>query len=186
VARRLVWQTEKRRAIAKIRKLKEQIDQLKAEEQRYERSRRTRQKSPRFATGKIAAAESRVAESLNTNLRRFKKGSADAEGKKSTRKIIAKLVRQVGLAFRRAACWKAKHRKLVTDGGAPPSARWWDKTMLLGHAFFECSSPQFGAGLSDAKTPDRLIYLFWDRRASAKTELARARLAEFSLRRRKS
>src|SRR5262249_1451910 len=52
------WQTEKD-AIAKIRKLKEQIDQLKAEEQRYERAGELA-KVAEIRYGKIAAPEAEL------------------------------------------------------------------------------------------------------------------------------
>src|SRR5256886_14664057 len=163
------WQTEKD-AISKIRKLKEQIDQLKAEEQRYERSGELA-KVAEIRYGKIAAAEAEL---------RKAEQQSDA-GQKGARMLkeevdeedIAKLVSKwTGIPVGRLL--EGEAQKLVHM-----EERLRQRVVGQEDALGRVSNAvrRSRAGLSDAKRPIG-SFIFLGPTGVGKTELARA-LAEF-------
>ena len=168
-AKKARWQTEKD-AISKIRKLKEQIDQLKAEEQRYERAGELA-KVAEIRYGKIAAAESEL---------RKAEQQSDA-GQKGSRMLkedvdeedIAKLVSKwTGIPVGRLL--EGEAQKLVHM-----EERLRQRVVGQDDALGRVSNAvrRSRAGLSDTKRPIG-SFIFLGPTGVGKTELARA-LAEF-------
>ncbi len=168
-AKKARWQTEKD-AISKIRKLKEQIDQLRAEEQRYERAGELA-KVAEIRYGKISAAE--------TELKKAEQQS-DA-GHKGSRMLkeevdeedIAKLVSKwTGIPTGRLL--EGEAQKLVHM-----EERLRQRVVGQDDALGRVSNAvrRSRAGLSDTKRPIG-SFIFLGPTGVGKTELARA-LAEF-------
>ncbi len=168
-AKKTRWQTEKE-AISKIRKLKEQIEQLKAEEQRYERAGELA-KVAEIRYGKIAAAEAalRKAEQESGALQkgsRMLKEEVDEED-------IAKLVSKwTGIPVGRLL--EGEAQKLVHM-----EERLRQRVVGQDDALARVSNAvrRSRAGLSDTKRPIG-SFIFLGPTGVGKTELARA-LAEF-------
>ncbi len=168
-AKKARWQTEKD-AIGKIRKLKEQIDQLKAEEQRYERAGELA-KVAEIRYGKIAAAEAELkkAEQESDKLQkgsRMLKEEVDEED-------IAKLVSKwTGIPTGRLL--EGEAQKLVHM-----EERLHQHVVGQDDALARVSNAvrRSRAGLSDTKRPIG-SFIFLGPTGVGKTELARA-LAEF-------
>jgi len=168
-AKKARWQAEKA-AITKIRKFKEQIDQLKAEEQRYERSGELA-KVAEIRYGKIAAAEAelRKAESESAAVQkgsRMLKEEVDEED-------IAKLVSK----------WTGIPTGRLLEGEAQKLVHMEERLRQRvvgqedGLARVSNAVRRSRAGLSDAKRPIG-SFIFLGPTGVGKTELARA-LAEF-------
>jgi ATP-dependent Clp protease ATP-binding subunit ClpB len=168
-AKKARWQTEKD-AIFKIRKLKEQIDQLKAEEQRYERAGELA-KVAEIRYGKIATAEAalRKAEQESDTVQkgsRMLKEEVDEED-------IAKLVSK----------WTGIPTGRLLEGEAQKLVHMEERLRrrVVGQedALGRVSNAvrRSRAGLSDAKRPIG-SFIFLGPTGVGKTELARA-LAEF-------
>jgi ATP-dependent Clp protease ATP-binding subunit ClpB len=168
-AKKARWQTEKD-AISKIRKLKEQIDQLKAEEQRYERAGELA-KVAEIRYGKIATAEAalRKAEQESDTVQkgsRMLKEEVDEED-------IAKLVSK----------WTGIPTGRLLEGEAQKLVHMEERLRrrVVGQedALGRVSNAvrRSRAGLSDAKRPIG-SFIFLGPTGVGKTELARA-LAEF-------
>jgi len=168
-AKKARWQTEKD-AISKIRKLKEQIDQLKAEEQRFERAGELA-KVAEIRYGKIAAAEA--------ELKKAEQQSAAAQ--KGSRMLkeevdeedIAKLVSKwTGIPVGRLL--EGEAQKLVHM-----EERLRQRVVGQDDALARVSNAvrRSRAGLSDTKRPIG-SFIFLGPTGVGKTELARA-LAEF-------
>src|SRR5258707_315764 len=168
-AKKARWQTEKD-AISKIRKLKEQIDQLKGEEQRYERAGELA-KVAEIRYGKIAAAEAalRKAEQESDAVQkgsRMLKEEVDEED-------IAKLVSKwTGIPVGRLLEGEAQKLVRVEE-------RLRQRVVGQDDALARVSNAvrRSRAGLSDAKRPIG-SFIFLGPTGVGKTELARA-LAEF-------
>jgi len=168
-ARKARWQAEKE-AIAKIRKLKEQIEQLKAEEQRYERA-GDLAKVAEIRYGKIAAAE----RDLKQAQERFASVQKDAPMLKEEvdEEDIAKLVSK----------WTGIPTGRLLEGEAQKLVRMEERLRqrVVGQedALGRVSNAvrRNRAGLSDAKRPIG-SFIFLGPTGVGKTELARA-LAEF-------
>jgi ATP-dependent Clp protease ATP-binding subunit ClpB len=168
-AKKARWQTEKD-AIGRIRKLKEQIDQLKAEEQRYERAGELA-KVAEIRYGKIAAAEVELkkAEQQTDALQkgsRMLKEEVDEED-------IAKLVSKwTGIPTGRLL--EGEAQKLVHM-----EERLRQRVVGQEDALESVSNAvrRSRAGLSDSKRPIG-SFIFLGPTGVGKTELARA-LAEF-------
>jgi ATP-dependent Clp protease ATP-binding subunit ClpB len=168
-AKKTRWQTEKE-AISKIRKLKEQIEQLKAEEQRCERAGELA-KVAEIRYGKIAAAEAalRKAEQESGALQkgsRMLKEEVDEED-------IAKLVSKwTGIPVGRLL--EGEAQKLVHM-----EERLRQRVVGQDDALARVSNAvrRSRAGLSDTKRPIG-SFIFLGPTGVGKTELARA-LAEF-------
>jgi len=169
-ARKARWQAEKE-AISKIRKLKEQIEQLKAEEQRYERAGELA-KVAEIRYGKIAqtekelqAAQDRFA-SMQQSGARMLKEEVDEED-------IAKLVSKwTGIPVGRLL--EGEAQKLVHM-----EERLRQRVVGQEDALARVSNAvrRSRAGLSDSKRPIG-SFIFLGPTGVGKTELARA-LAEF-------
>ncbi len=167
--RKARWQAEKE-AIGKIRKLKEQIDQLKAEEQRYERAGELA-KVAEIRYGKIAAAE----RDLKQAQERFTAVQKDAPMLKEEvdEEDIAKLVSK----------WTGIPTGRLLEGEAQKLVRMEERLRqrVVGQddALRRVSNAvrRSRAGLSDAKRPIG-SFIFLGPTGVGKTELARA-LAEF-------
>jgi len=163
------WQTEKE-AIAKIRKLKEQIDQLKAEEQRYERSGELA-KVAEIRYGKIAAAEAELRKAEHESAA-VQKGSRMLK-EEVDEEDIAKLVSK----------WTGIPTGRLLEGEAQKLVRMEERLRqrVVGQddALARVSNAvrRSRAGLSDAKRPIG-SFIFLGPTGVGKTELARA-LAEF-------
>jgi ATP-dependent Clp protease ATP-binding subunit ClpB len=168
-AKKARWQTEKN-AIAKIRKLKEQIDHLKAEEQRYERSGELA-KVAEIRYGKIALAEAELhkAEQQSDAMQkgsRMLKEEVDEED-------IAKLVSK----------WTGIPTGRLLEGEAQKLVHMEERLRqrvvgqedALGRVANAVRRSR--AGLSDTKRPIG-SFIFLGPTGVGKTELARA-LAEF-------
>jgi len=163
------WQTEKE-AIAKIRKLKEQIDQLKAEEQRYERSGELA-KVAEIRYGKIAAAEAELRKAEHESAA-VQKGSRMLK-EEVDEEDIAKLVSKwTGIPTGRLL--EGEAQKLVHM-----EERLRQRVVGQDDALARVSNAvrRSRAGLSDAKRPIG-SFIFLGPTGVGKTELARA-LAEF-------
>jgi ATP-dependent Clp protease ATP-binding subunit ClpB len=168
-ARKARWQTEKE-AIGKIRKLKEQIEQLKAEEQRYERSGELA-KVAEIRYGRIAAAERELKQAeerfgaIQKNTRMLKE-EVDEED-------IAKLVSK----------WTGIPVGRLLEGEAQKLVRMEERLRqrVVGQddalARVANAVRRSRAGLSDTKRPIG-SFIFLGPTGVGKTELARA-LAEF-------
>jgi ATP-dependent Clp protease ATP-binding subunit ClpB len=168
-ARKARWQTEKE-AIGKIRKLKEQIEQLKAEEQRYERSGELA-KVAEIRYGKISAAERELKEAEA----RFASVQKDAPMVKEEvdEEDIAKLVSKwTGIPVGRLL--EGEAQKLVHM-----EERLRQRVVGQEEALARVSNAvrRSRAGLSDNKRPIG-SFIFLGPTGVGKTELARA-LAEF-------
>src|SRR5208283_2308224 len=168
-ARKARWQAEKA-AIAKIRKLKEQIDQLKSEEQRFERAGELA-KVAEIRYGKIAQAERELKEAqerfdgVQKNTRMLKE-EVDEED-------IAKLVSKwTGIPVGRLL--EGEVQKLVHM-----EERLRQRVVGQEDALSRVANAvrRSRAGLSDAKRPIG-SFIFLGPTGVGKTELARA-LAEF-------
>ena len=168
-ARKTRWQTEKE-AIGKIRKLKEQIEQLRAEEQKYERSGELA-KVAEIRYGKIAAAE----RDLQKAQERFSAVQKDAPMLKEEvdEEDIAKLVSKwTGIPTGRLL--EGEAQKLVHM-----EERLRQRVVGQDDALQRVSNAvrRSRAGLSDTKRPIG-SFIFLGPTGVGKTELARA-LAEF-------
>ncbi|HEX3120787.1 MAG TPA: AAA family ATPase, partial [Candidatus Acidoferrum sp.] len=168
-ARKARWQAEKD-AIGNIRKLKEQIEQLNAEAQRYERSGELA-KVAEIRYGRIAAAE----RDLKQAEERFAKVQKDAPMLKEEvdEEDIAKLVSKwTGIPTGRLL--EGEAQKLVKM-----EARLRDRVVGQDDALARVSNAvrRSRAGLSDTKRPIG-SFIFLGPTGVGKTELARA-LAEF-------
>jgi ATP-dependent Clp protease ATP-binding subunit ClpB len=167
--RKARWQTEKE-AIGKLRKLKEQIENLKAEEQRYERAGELA-KVAEIRYGKIAAAE----RDLKDAQERFAAVQKDAPMLKEEvdEEDIAKLVSKwTGIPAGRLL--EGEAQKLVHMEG-----RLQQRVVGQDDALARVSNAvrRSRAGLSDPKRPIG-SFIFLGPTGVGKTELARA-LAEF-------
>ncbi len=169
-ARKSRWQAEKE-AISKIRKLKEQIEQLKAEEQRYERAGELA-KVAEFRYGKIAQTEKELElaqerfASMQQSGTRMLKEEVDEED-------IAKLVSKwTGIPVGRLL--EGEAQKLVHM-----EERLRQRVVGQEDALARVSNAvrRSRAGLSDSKRPIG-SFIFLGPTGVGKTELARA-LAEF-------
>jgi len=168
-ARKARWQAEKE-AIGKIRKLKEQIEQLKAEEQRYERA-GDLAKVAEIRYGKISAAE----RDLKQAQERFSSVQKDAPMLKEEvdEEDIAKLVSKwTGIPTGRLL--EGEAQKLVHM-----EERLRQRVVGQDEALARVSNAvrRSRAGLSDSKRPIG-SFIFLGPTGVGKTELARA-LAEF-------
>src|SRR5712672_1398495 len=168
-ARKTRWQAEKE-AIGKIRKLKEQIEQLRAEEQKYERSGELA-KVAEIRYGKIAAAE----RDLQKAQERFSAVQKDAPMLKEEvdEEDIAKLVSKwTGIPTGRLL--EGEAQKLVHM-----EERLRQRVVGQDDALQRVSNAvrRSRAGLSDTKRPIG-SFIFLGPTGVGKTELARA-LAEF-------
>ncbi len=167
--RKARWQAEKE-AIGKIRKLKEQIEQLKAEEQKYERAGELA-KVAEIRYGKITAAEHDLAQAQE----RFSAVQKDAPMLKEEvdEEDIAKLVSK----------WTGIPAGRLLEGEAQKLVHMEDRLRqrVVGQdeALGRVSNAvrRSRAGLSDAKRPIG-SFIFLGPTGVGKTELARA-LAEF-------
>ncbi|HEY2119014.1 MAG TPA: ATP-dependent chaperone ClpB [Candidatus Acidoferrum sp.] len=168
--RKARWQSEKE-AISKIRKLKEQIEQLKAEEQRYERAGELA-KVAEIRYGKIAQVEQEIKtaqerfNSMQTGGTRMLKEEVDEED-------IAKLVSKwTGIPVGRLL--EGEAQKLVHM-----EERLRHRVVGQEDALARVSNAvrRSRAGLSDSKRPIG-SFIFLGPTGVGKTELARA-LAEF-------
>jgi ATP-dependent Clp protease ATP-binding subunit ClpB len=168
-AKKARWQAEKA-AIGKIRKLKEQIEQLKAEEQRYERSGELA-KVAEIRYGKLSAAE----RELTGAQERFASVQKDSPMLKEEvdEQDIAKLVSK----------WTGIPTGRLLEGEAQKLVRMEErlKQRVVGQdealARVANAVRRSRAGLSDAKRPIG-SFIFLGPTGVGKTELARA-LAEF-------
>ncbi len=151
------WQTEKE-AITKIRKLKEQIDQLKAEEQRYERSGELA-KVAEIRYGKIAAAEAELRKAEHESAA-VQKGSRMLK-EEVDEEDIAKLVSK----------WTGIPTGRLLEGEAQKLVRMEERLRQR-----VVGQEDALARVSNAVRRGRSVHLsFWDRRASAKpNSLARS------------
>src|SRR5271157_264643 len=168
-ARKARWQAEKAE-IAKIRKLKEQIDQLKAEEQRFERAGELA-KVAEIRYGKIAQAERELKEAQD----RFASVQKDSPMLKEEvdEEDIAKLVSKwTGIPAGRLL--EGEAQKLVHM-----EERLTQRVVGQDEALGRVANAvrRSRAGLSDAKRPIG-SFIFLGPTGVGKTELARA-LAEF-------
>src|SRR3989475_381545 len=168
-ARKARWQAEKE-AIGKIRKLKEKIEQLKAEEQRYERAGELAQVAE-IRYGKIAAAE----RELQQAQQRFASLQKDAPMLKEEvdEEDIAKLVSKwTGIPAGRLL--EGEAQKLVHM-----EERLRQRVVGQDDALARVANAvrRSRAGLSDARRPIG-SFIFLGPTGVGKTELARA-LAEF-------
>jgi ATP-dependent Clp protease ATP-binding subunit ClpB len=168
-ARKARWQAEKE-AIGKIRKLKEQIEQLRAEEQRFERAGELA-KVAEIRYGKIAAAE----QELKKAEERFQSVQKDSPMLKEEvdEEDIAKLVSKwTGIPAGRLL--EGEAQKLVHM-----EERLRQRVVGQDEALARVSNAvrRSRAGLSDAKRPIG-SFIFLGPTGVGKTELARA-LAEF-------
>ena len=168
-ARKARWQAEKE-AISKIRKLKERIDQLRAEEQRFERAGELA-KVAEIRYGKIAAAE----RELKVAEERFASVQKDAPMLKEEvdEEDIAKLVSK----------WTGIPTGRLMEGEAQKLVHMEErlKQRVVGQdealARVANAVRRSRAGLSDSKRPIG-SFIFLGPTGVGKTELARA-LAEF-------
>src|SRR6059058_111122 len=163
------WQAEKE-AIGKIRKIKEQIEQLKAEEQRYERAGELA-KVAEIRYGKIAAAE----RELQQAQQRFASVQKDAPMLKEEvdEEDIAKLVSKwTGIPAGRLLEGEAQKLVHMEERLRQRVVGQEDALARVANAVRRSR-----AGLSDAKRPVG-SFIFLGLTGVGKTELARA-LAEF-------
>jgi ATP-dependent Clp protease ATP-binding subunit ClpB len=168
-ARKARWQTEKE-AIGKIRKLKEQIEQLKAEAERYERSGELA-KVAEIRYGKIAVAERELKEAEE----RFRAMQKNAPMLKEEvdEEDIAKLVSKwTGIPVGRLLEGEAQKLVKMEDRLRQRVVGQDDALARVANAVRRSR-----AGLSDPKRPIG-SFIFLGPTGVGKTELARA-LAEF-------
>jgi ATP-dependent Clp protease ATP-binding subunit ClpB len=169
-ARKARWQAEKA-AIMKIRKLKEQIEQLKAEEQRYERAGELA-KVAEIRYGKIAQAERELKEAQDRFAEMQQKGTRMLK-EEVDEEDIAKLVSKwTGIPVGRLL--EGEAQKLVHM-----EKRLRQRVVGQDDALARVANAvrRSRAGLSDTKRPIG-SFLFLGPTGVGKTELARA-LAEF-------
>jgi ATP-dependent Clp protease ATP-binding subunit ClpB len=167
--RKARWQAEKE-AIGKIRKLKEQIEQLKAEAERYERAGELA-KVAEVRYGKIAQAE----KELNAAQERFTAVQKDAPMLKEEvdEEDIAKLVSKwTGIPVGRLLEGEAQKLVHMEERLRQRVVGQYDALSRVANAVRRSR-----AGLSDAKRPIG-SFIFLGPTGVGKTELARA-LAEF-------
>jgi len=168
-ARKTRWQAEKE-AIARIRKLKEQIEQLKAEEQKYERAGELA-KVAEIRYGKIAAAEKELKQAQE----RFASVQKDAPMLKEEvdEEDIAKLVSKwTGIPVGRLLEGEAQKLVHMEERLRQRVVGQDDTLSRVANAVRRSR-----AGLSDMKRPIG-SFIFLGPTGVGKTELARA-LAEF-------
>jgi ATP-dependent Clp protease ATP-binding subunit ClpB len=169
-ARKARWQAEKD-AISKIRKLKEQIEQLKAEEQRYERTGELA-KVAEIRYGKIAQAERELA-AAQERFAAMQKSGTPLLKEEVDEEDIAKLVSKwTGIPVGRLL--EGEAQKLVHM-----EERLRQRVVGQDDALARVSNAirRSRAGLSDPKRPIG-SFIFLGPTGVGKTELARA-LAEF-------
>ncbi len=168
-ARKARWQVEKD-AIAQIRKRKEEIESLRAEEQRYERSGELARVAE-IRYGKLAAAE-RALEAAQKNLEEVQKNGRILKEEVDEEDIASLVSKWTGIPVGRLLEGEAK--KLVTM-----EERLRERVVGQEDALERVSNAirRNRAGLSD---PNRPIgsFIFLGPTGVGKTELARA-LAEF-------
>ena len=168
-AKKARWQTEKN-AISKIRKLKEQIDQLKAEEQRYERSGELA-KVAEIRYGKIAAAEAEL-----------KKAEQQSDAAQKGSRMLKEEVDEEDIA-KLVSKWTGIPVGRLLEGEAQKlvhmEERLRQRVVGQDDALARVSNAvrRSRAGLSDTKRPIG-SFIFLGPTGVGKTELARA-LAEF-------
>jgi ATP-dependent Clp protease ATP-binding subunit ClpB len=168
-ARKARWQAEKAE-IAKIRKLKAQIDQLKAEEQRYERA-GDLAKVAEIRYGKIAQAE-----------RELKKAQERFDGVQKNKRMLKEEVDEEDIA-RLVSKWTGIPVGRLLEGEAQKLVHMEERLRqrVVGQedALSRVANAvrRSRAGLSDAKRPIG-SFIFLGPTGVGKTELARA-LAEF-------
>jgi ATP-dependent Clp protease ATP-binding subunit ClpB len=169
-ARKARWQAEKE-AISKIRKLKEQIEQLKAEEQRYERAGELA-KVAEIRYGKIAQTERELA-AAQERFAAMQKSGTPLLKEEVDEEDIAKLVSKwTGIPVGRLL--EGEAQKLVHM-----EERLRQRVVGQDDALVRVSNAirRSRAGLSDPKRPIG-SFIFLGPTGVGKTELARA-LAEF-------
>ncbi len=168
-AKKARWQTEKD-AISKIRKLKEQIDQLKAEEQRYERAGELA-KVAEIRYGKVAAAEAEL-----------KKAEQQSDAVQKGSRMLKEEVDEEDIA-RLVSKWTGIPVGRLLEGEAEKLVHMEERLRLRVVGQEEALSRvsnavrRSRAGLSDTKRPIG-SFIFLGPTGVGKTELARA-LAEF-------
>ncbi len=168
-AKKARWQTEKD-AIGKIRKLKEQIDQLKAEEQRYERAGELA-KVAEIRYGKISAAEARL-----------RKAEQESDAMQKGSRMLKEEVDEEDIA-KLVSKWTGIPTGRLLEGEAQKLVHMEERLRqrVVGQedALGRVSNAvrRSRAGLSDAKRPIG-SFIFLGPTGVGKTELARA-LAEF-------
>jgi len=168
-ARKARWQAEKA-AIAKIRKLKEQIDQLKSEEQRFERAGELA-KVAEIRYGKIAQAE-----------RELKEAQERFDGVQKNTRMLKEEVDEEDIA-RLVSKWTGIPVGRLLEGEAQKLVHMEERLRLRVVGQEDALSRvanavrRSRAGLSDAKRPIG-SFIFLGPTGVGKTELARA-LAEF-------
>jgi ATP-dependent Clp protease ATP-binding subunit ClpB len=168
-AKKARWQTEKD-AISKIRKLKEQIDQLKAEEQRYERAGELA-KVAEIRYGKIAAAEAAL-----------KKAEQESDAAQKGSRMLKEEVDEEDIA-KLVSKWTGIPTGRLLEGEAQKLVQMEERLRqrVVGQddALGRVSNAvrRSRAGLSDTKRPIG-SFIFLGPTGVGKTELARA-LAEF-------
>src|SRR5579871_5378130 len=168
-AKKARWQTEKD-AISKIRKLKERIDQLKAEEQRYERAGELA-KVAEIRYGKIASAEAEL-----------KKAEQQSDAVQKGSRMLKEEVDEEDIA-KLVSKWTGIPAGRLLEGEAQKLVHMEDRLhqRVVGQddalARVANAVRRSRAGLSDAKRPIG-SFIFLGPTGVGKTELARA-LAEF-------
>ena len=168
-AKKARWQTEKD-AISKIRKLKERIDQLKAEEQRYERA-GDLAKVAEIRYGKIAAAEAEL-----------KKAEQQSDTTQKGSRMLKEEVDEEDIA-KLVSKWTGIPTGRLLEGEAQKLVHMEERLQrrVVGQddALARVSNAvrRSRAGLSDTKRPIG-SFIFLGPTGVGKTELARA-LAEF-------
>jgi ATP-dependent Clp protease ATP-binding subunit ClpB len=168
--RKARWQAEKE-AISKIRKLKEQIEQLKAEEQRYERAGELA-KVAEIRYGKIAQAERELAAAQERFAAMQKSGTRMLKEEVDEEDIAKLVAKWTGIPVGRLL--EGEAQKLVHMEG-----RLRQRVVGQDDALARVSNAirRSRAGLSDPKRPIG-SFIFLGPTGVGKTELARA-LAEF-------
>ena len=168
--RKARWQAEKE-AISKIRKLKEQIEQLKAEEQRYERAGELA-KVAEIRYGKIAQAERELAAAQERFAAMQKSGTRMLKEEVDEEDIAKLVAKWTGIPVGRLL--EGEAQKLVHM-----EARLRQRVVGQDDALARVSNAirRSRAGLSDPKRPIG-SFIFLGPTGVGKTELARA-LAEF-------
>ena len=168
-AKKARWQTEKD-AISKIRKLKEQIDQLKAEEQRFERAGELA-KVAEIRYGKIAVAETEL-----------KKAEQQSDASQKGSRMLKEEVDEEDIA-KLVSKWTGIPTGRLLEGEAQKlvhmEERLRQRVVGQDDALGRVSNAvrRSRAGLSDTKRPIG-SFIFLGPTGVGKTELARA-LAEF-------
>jgi ATP-dependent Clp protease ATP-binding subunit ClpB len=168
--RKARWQAEKE-AISKIRKLKEQIEQLKAEEQRYERAGELA-KVAEIRYGKIAQAERELAAAQERFAAMQNSGTPMLKEEVDEEDIAKLVAKWTGIPVGRLL--EGEAQKLVHMEG-----RLRQRVVGQDDALARVSNAirRSRAGLSDPKRPIG-SFIFLGPTGVGKTELARA-LAEF-------